>query len=75
MNRLKKEFKKRGMRLESDYPSMPHYIRGKSCFEPGYILIAGIVVRPDAVLIRYLNIGIEIYRLNRDGSIRYDFEQ
>lgn len=74
MNRVKKEFKKNGLLLESDYPSMPHYIKGKSCFEPGYILLDSVVVRPEGVLIRYLNIGIEIYRLNRDGSINATFE-
>ncbi len=72
MNRLKKEFKKKGMLLENDYPFMPYYLKGKSCFEPGYILLDGITVKPDAKLIRYLNIGIEINRLNRDGSISSD---
>lgn len=74
MNRVKKEFKKKGLLLEHDYPYMPYYLKGKSCFEPGYLLLDGVVVKPDGVLIRYLNIGTEIYRLNRDGSISCDFE-
>lgn len=72
MNRVKKEFKKKGLLLENDYPFMPYYLKGKSCFEPGYIVLESVVVRPEGVLVRYLNVGIEIYRLHRDGSISFE---
>ena len=75
MNRVKKEFKKKGLPLQNDYPSMPHYIRWRLGFlSPAIdVLLKGITVRYDGVLIRELEIGIENYRLNRDGSISYRF--
>lgn len=72
MNRVKKEFKKKGLLLENDYPFMPYYLKGKSCFEPGYIVLESVVVRPEGVLVRHLNVGIEIYWLHRDGSISFE---
>ena len=58
MNRVKKEFKKRGFLLENDYPQMPFYLKGKSCFEPGFVSIESIGVQSN-VYTRCLNIGIE----------------
>lgn len=74
MNRVKKEFKKCGFLLENDYPQMPYYLKGKSCFEPGFVLIESIGVQSN-VYTRCLNIGIEKYRLNRDGNVSVMFDE
>lgn len=74
MNRIKKEFKKRGFKLENDYVCMPYYLKGKFVNDRGYILLEEVRVIPDqAKLVRVLNIGIEIHTLRRDGSIAFDF--
>ena len=74
MTRLKKEFKKRGFKLECDYDHMPYYLNGKSFMDRGYVLLFGVqVIREQAQLIRMLNIGTEVYSIQRDGSIDFDF--
>lgn len=75
MNRIKKEFKKRGFKLESDYEYMPYFLNGKSVQDRGYILLEGIrVIADQAKIFRFLNIGCEIHTMQRDGSIRFDFD-
>lgn len=39
MNRFKKEIRKKGFKIASDYPWLPYQLKGKDCFEPGNILI------------------------------------
>lgn len=75
MNRIKKELRRKGIKLEVDYPTIPYYIKGKSCFERGYILLDGIYVNSEeATVKRYLNIGIETIRLTRTGKLDYSFD-
>jgi len=75
MNRVKKEFRKKGIRLECDYPTLPYYLKGKSCFEPGYIFVDGVTVdSKTATVKRFLNIIVEKYTLQRNGDIKKDYE-
>lgn len=70
MNRVKKELRKKGLKLESDYPYLPFYIKGNSIFEPGYIFVDEIRVDSEkATLYRFLNIGRETHTMQRDGSV------
>lgn len=75
MNRIKKELRRKGIKLEVDYPTLPYYIKGKSCFERGYIFLDGIYVNSEEGIVkRYLNIGIETIRLTRTGKLDYSFD-
>lgn len=70
MTRLKKEFKKRGLKFEEDYPCLPYYIKGKSIFDRDYIFIEGIYLNKEtATYYKYLNVMAIGATLNRDGSI------
>lgn len=71
MNRVKKELRKRGLKLSHDYPHLPYYIKGKSCFEPGYVYIEDVYVNSEkATLTQYTNVGLDItWRLNRNGKL------
>ena len=74
MNRFKKEIRARGVKLEQDYDFMPYPIKGKSCFEPGYISIQDIHVRADkAKVYTNLNIGCELCLMDRSGELSYYF--
>lgn len=74
MNRIKKEFKKRGFNLENDYVCMPYYLKGKFG-DRGYILLEEVrVISEQAQLFRVLNIGIETHTMRRDGSVAFDFD-
>lgn len=69
MNRFKKELRKRNIKLECDYPTLPHYIKDNSPFDVGNICIEGIVVNSEACTVtEYTNVIIEKYRVNRDFS-------
>lgn len=46
MNRFKKEIRKRGYKLESDYPCMPYDIKGKFG-EPGHIALDSVTVNTE----------------------------
>ena len=70
MNRVKKEIRKKGIKLESDYPYLPYYIKGKSCFDRGYICVEGVTVDSEnATVTRDLNIINEKYKLLRNGRL------
>ena len=70
MNRVKKEFRRKGYKLDYDYPEMPYFINGKSIFEPGYIFIDGITVDSETATVKiFLNVIVETYRLLRNGDI------
>ena len=70
MNRVKKEFRRKGIKLECDYMEMPHFIKGRSIFEPGYIFIDGITVDSETATVKvYLNVIVETYKLLRNGDI------
>lgn len=75
MNRVKRELRKKGIRLESDYPYLPYFIKGNSIFEPGYIFIDGVSVNSETATVKvYLNTITQIIKLQRDGSLEDDFE-
>lgn len=70
MNRIKKEIRKREMKLESDYPFLPYYVKGKSCFDVGNICVEGVTVDSEnATVTRCLNILVEKYKLLRNGKL------
>lgn len=70
MNRFKKEIRKRGFKLNSDYPCLPFYIKGKSFLEPGYILIDNVYVNSaEATVTQFLNIANVKWRMMRNGKI------
>lgn len=74
MNRIKKEFKKYGFKLENDYEHLPFYLKGNSFMDRGYILLYGVqVISEQAKLVRFLNIGVEVNTMNRDGSVDCNF--
>ena len=76
MNRLKKNIRRKGIKLNSDYPCLPYYVKGKSMFEPGYICVEDVkVVSETATIFRFLNIGREIITLERNGELKsVDFD-
>ena len=70
MTRIKKEFKKRGFRFEEDYPFLPYYIKGKSCFDIGYIYIDSIGFNPEtATYYENTNVMTLATAMHRDGSL------
>ena len=70
MNRFKKELRKKGIKLEADYPCLPFYIKGRSCFEPGFIYIDAVIVNSEkATWTECLNVVNITSRLNRNGQI------
>ncbi len=75
MNRVKRELRKKGIRLESDYPYLPYFIKGNSIFEQGYLFIDGVSVNSETATVRvYLNTITHIIKLQRDGSLMEDYE-
>ena len=71
MNRLKKEIRKKGIKLSCDYPCLPYYIKGRSCFEPGHIFIEDVFVNSErATITQFYNVMDIVYQVNRDGSIK-----
>ena len=67
MNRLKKELRKKGFRLESDYPVLPYLAR-----EGQYnsLYIDGVYVNSElAIITIYYNVDVCSEKLNRDGSL------
>ena len=70
MNRIKKEFRKKGYKLESDLPEIPYFVKGKSIFEPGYIFIEGISVDSEkATMSIFYNVIAIKYTMERTGEI------
>ena len=75
MNRLKKELRKRGVKLESDYPWMPYFIKGNSIFEPGYIFVDGVSVDSKKAKVRICyNTINEVLTLKRNGMLEEDWD-
>lgn len=69
MNRFKKELRKKGVKLECDYPMLPYFIKGKSCFEVGYIFVDGVSVDAEkAEFTVHLNILNQRTRVLRNGN-------
>ena len=70
MNRFKKEIRKRGFKLESDYPWMPYDIKG-SFMKPGYICLESVTVDSEnAIVYRRYNVLSEEHIFLRDmGTI------
>lgn len=70
MNAFKKYLHRCGVKLEQDYPFLPFYLKGKSCFEPGYILIEGVSVNAEkATFTQVYNVAVEVTKVNRDGTL------
>ena len=70
MNAFKKYLRKNGVKLNSDYPSLPYYLKGKSCFEPGYILIEDVSVNSEeATYTEVFNVDTITTKVNRDGTL------
>ena len=68
MNRFKKELRKKGVKLECDYPMLPCLIKGKP-FEPGYIFVDGVSVDAEkAEFTVHLNILDQRTRVLRNGN-------
>ncbi len=75
MNRFKKEIRRKGIKLEADYPWLPYFIKGKSVFERGYIFVDGVTVKTEtATIYRYLNIGVEVITMKRNGDLETDLQ-
>ena len=73
MNRFTKEIRKRGIRIESDYDHMPHYIRGHF-LSPGYIVLEAVEVLPEqACVVRVYNTIVEIIDLQRNGLLQFRY--
>lgn len=72
MNAFKKYIRRKGFKLESDYDTIPYYIKGKP-FQSGAICITDIYVDSGKALVFITyNVINEMYRFKRDGS--YDSE-
>lgn len=70
MNRLKKELRRRGIKLESDYLCLPFYVKGKSFLDPGYICVEAVVVHSEtATVITMCNVGDKHQRLTKSGEL------
>lgn len=75
MNRVKRELRKRGIKLECDYPTLPYFIKWNSIFEPGYIFVDGVSVNSETATARvYLNVIVEIFRIQRNGELERNWE-
>ena len=75
MNRVKKELRKRGVKLESDYPWMPYFIKGNSIFDRGYIFIDGVSVDSEKAKVRICyNTIHEVLTLKRNGKLEEDWD-
>lgn len=70
MNRFKKEIRKRGFKLESDYLYMPYDIKGRF-MGPGYICLDAVIVDSEnAIVYRHYNVISEEHVFLRDmGTI------
>lgn len=69
MNRFKKEIRKKGIRLESDYPWMPYYIKGNSPFDVGNICVECVSINAEnATVTTVYNTLVTRVRMNRNGS-------
>ena len=74
MNRVKKELIRKGIKLEHQYMYIPYELKGKP-FQPGYISLLGVYVNSEkATVIRDLNIGVEVYTLQRNGNTKMEFK-
>ena len=70
MNAFKRYLRRKGVKLNTDYPCLPFYIKGKSCFEPGYLLIEDVTVNAEkAEYTQIYNVAVEVTKVNRDGSL------
>ena len=75
MNRIKKEIRRKGIKLEIDYPFLPYYIKGKSPFEPGNICLEAVVVNSEtAEVYEYLNVIVCRHKLLRNGDLEEVFD-
>lgn len=70
MNRLKRELRRRGVKLESDYLCLPFYVKGKSFLDPGYICVEGVrVISETCTVVTFYNLGDVHETLTRSGEL------
>lgn len=73
MNRFKKEIRKRGYKLESDYPYLPYDISG-SFLEPGHIVLDSVVVNSEeATVYCCYNVIAEKMTFNRSMELTINY--
>ena len=63
MNRFKKELKRKGVRLEGDYPFLPYEV-GDNIYMEGVSVDA-----ETATFTEYLNVIVTRFRMDRHGEI------
>ena len=69
MNAFKRYVRSKGIRLSCDYPCLPYYIKGKSCFEPGNIFVDDVYVDSEkCTVITVYNVIVDRTQFCRDGS-------
>lgn len=70
MNRFKREMRKKGVKLASDYPMLPFYIKGKSCFEQGYIFVDDVVTESETASVYVVtNVAVKRITMLRNGNV------
>lgn len=75
MNRIKKEFRRKGLKLECDYEHLPYYIKGQSCFDVGNICIESVAVKSEtATAVVITNTMVEIITMGRDGQLTSEWD-
>ena len=74
MNRLKKELKKKGIKLECDYKWLPYYTKG-DFGKPGNICVEGVsVVSNTATVYIFYNVIVEKLTMNRSSELVKQYE-
>lgn len=70
MNRFKKELRRKGIKLEHDYPWLPFYVKGKSCFDPGNICIEAVIVKSETASVSIVtNVMTTELKVSRKGDL------
>lgn len=65
MNRFKKELRKKGFKLESDYEYLPYKLEGYT-----YILLDSVFVNSErATIVEFYNVDTLHYEMLRNGEI------
>lgn len=63
MNRFKKEIRKKGIKLENEYDSIPYV------FDNGISIQAIDINSETATIVHFYNVDVVIERMERDGSM------
>ena len=74
MNAFKRYIRKKGIRLESDYETLPYDVQG-TFGKPGHIFLDGVTVNSEkATITEYLNVMDVVYKVTRSGEIENVWE-